>query len=140
PLAAAGTAARRADDPDRAVADPPHRRGARPVRARRARRVRGAQRRRAVARLRPSDRVAQGPTRRAASDSGDQRPPERPKNRGSRREFGPLDQRVTAEVQCETGPGGPSRTTFSLACRKSSWPKCSTTAFLTERWKVKSNS
>jgi hypothetical protein len=37
-------------------------------------------------------------------------------------------------------PGGPSRTTFSLAWRKSSWPRCSITCFLTERWKVKSNS
>src|SRR5215218_2138612 len=37
-------------------------------------------------------------------------------------------------------PGGPSRTTFSRACRKSSWPRCSITCFLTERWKVKSNS
>ena len=27
-------------------------------------------------------------------------------------------------------PGGPSRTTFSLACRKSSWPRCSITCFL----------
>ena len=27
-------------------------------------------------------------------------------------------------------PGGPSRTTFSLACRKSSWPRCSTTGLL----------
>ena len=42
--------------------------------------------------------------------------------------------------QCEPGPGGPSRTTFSRACRKSSWPRCSTTWRLTERWKVKSNS
>jgi hypothetical protein len=24
-------------------------------------------------------------------------------------------------------PGGPNRTTFSLPCRKSSWPRCSTT-------------
>jgi hypothetical protein len=37
-------------------------------------------------------------------------------------------------------PGGPSSTTFCLECRKSSWPRCSTTAFFTERWKVKSNS
>ena len=34
--------------------------------------------------------------------------------------------------QCDQGPGGPSRTTFSLACRKSSCPRCSTTGFLTE--------
>src|SRR4051812_43433387 len=45
-----------------------------------------------------------------------------------------------AEVQCEPGPGGPSRITFSRACRKSSWPRCSTTWRRTERWKVKSNS
>ncbi len=37
-------------------------------------------------------------------------------------------------------PGGPSSTTFSFPCRKSSWPRCSTTCFFTERWKVKSNS
>ena len=37
-------------------------------------------------------------------------------------------------------PGGPSRITFSRACRKSSCPRCSITVFLTERWKVKSNS
>src|SRR5919201_1475476 len=37
-------------------------------------------------------------------------------------------------------PGGPSSTTLSFACRKSSWPRCSTTWRLTERWKVKSNS
>src|SRR5919202_1387930 len=37
-------------------------------------------------------------------------------------------------------PGGPSRITFSRACRKSSWPRCSTTVFFTLRWKVKSNS
>src|SRR3954452_8263791 len=37
-------------------------------------------------------------------------------------------------------PGGPKRTTLSLACRKSSWPRCSTTWRRTERWKVKSNS
>src|SRR6202012_4737386 len=37
-------------------------------------------------------------------------------------------------------PGGPSRMTFSRAWRKSSWPRCSITVFLTERWKVKSNS
>ena len=37
-------------------------------------------------------------------------------------------------------PGGPNRITFSRACRKSSWPRCSITCFLIERWKVKSNS
>ena len=37
-------------------------------------------------------------------------------------------------------PGGPSRTTFSLPARKSSWPRCWISVFLTERWKVKSNS
>jgi hypothetical protein len=34
-------------------------------------------------------------------------------------------------------PGGPSRITFSRACRKSSWPRCSITCFLIERWKVR---
>src|SRR6185312_4888846 len=37
-------------------------------------------------------------------------------------------------------PGGPSRITFCLACRKSSCPRCSITCFFTLRWKVKSNS
>ena len=37
---------------------------------------------------------------------------------------------LTQEVQCEPGPGGPSRTTFSRACRKSSWPRCSITGLL----------
>src|SRR5919198_2478881 len=32
-------------------------------------------------------------------------------------------------------PGGPNRTTLSLAWRKSSWPRCSTTWRRTERWK-----
>ncbi len=30
-------------------------------------------------------------------------------------------------------PGGPSRITLSLAWRKSSWPRCWTSVFLTER-------
>ena len=38
------------------------------------------------------------------------------------------------------GAGGPSRSTFSRPWRKSSWPRCSITVFLTERWKLKSNS
>src|SRR4051794_33546549 len=37
-------------------------------------------------------------------------------------------------------PGGPSRTTFSLPARKSSWPRCKTAVRLIERWKAKSNS
>jgi hypothetical protein len=37
-------------------------------------------------------------------------------------------------------PGGPKRTTFSLAWRRSSCPRCSTSVFCTERWKLKSNS
>ena len=31
------------------------------------------------------------------------------------------------------GSGGPSRITFSRACRKSSWPRCSITVFFTDR-------
>ena len=67
PLAAARPAPRRANHRRRAVADPAHRRGPRPVRARHPRRVRRARRGRAPARRRAPDRVAQGPTRRAAS-------------------------------------------------------------------------
>ena len=38
------------------------------------------------------------------------------------------------------GAGGPSRTTFSFARRKSSWPRSRTSVFCTERWKLGSRS
>jgi hypothetical protein len=56
-----------------------------------------------------------------------------------------LTGQAGADPHCDremglAGPGGRSRITLSLACRKSSCPRCSITCFLTERWKVKSNS
>ena len=40
---------------------------------------------------------------------------------------------LTAIARCVLPvPGGPSRITFSRACRKSSCPRCSTTVFLTD--------
>ena len=37
-------------------------------------------------------------------------------------------------------PGGPKAKTHSVECGKSSWPRCSITVFVTERWKEKSSS
>ena len=65
PVVAGRPVTGRADNHARALADPADRRDPRPVRARRPRRLPAAGRRRTAPRLRPPDRFAQGPTRRA---------------------------------------------------------------------------
>ena len=68
---------------------------------------------------------------------GEQRDPlgRGPKQDALAGETGPDSERYR-EVRF-AGPWGSESTTFSRAWRKSSWPRCSITCFLTERWKVK---
>jgi excisionase family DNA binding protein len=63
-------------------------------------------------------RVAQDPTRRATRDPRDQRPTTRPSYRGIRGPTGPTNQRLIAEVQYETRPGGPISRALAFSSMK----------------------
>src|SRR5262249_46255463 len=127
-------------DPGGAGGDRALGRGAPPLGARGGRGLRAAQGGRQAAGPRPPDRVAPSPTRPPASDPGHPRTAERAPNRGFAAGGWTVCNRLSGGGQCEPGPGGPRRTTLSLAVRKSSWPRWRTSVFCTERWKEKSNS